>query len=228
MASSRARPSQRQRTRASLLAAAARLIADGRTPTTTEVADAAEVSRRTAYRYFPTQEQLLVESSLEGLRPEVEAAMAAVRAAPAGAGQDDVAWALARLDATILVMHDLVLEHEGLLRTIQRLTAGGATTPGVRPRGSRRVDWLTAAVDPVRKRLGQRRCARLISALCSCVGFDSLFVLRDIRGLTPTEALRLTRWMAAALLHAMVAEAPAPSPRQTRQRPKTAAVHNRP
>ena len=125
-------------------------------------------------------------------------------------------------------MHDLVLEHEGLLRTIQRLTAGGATTPGVRPRGSRRVDWLTAAVDPVRKRLGQRRCARLISALCSCVGFDSLFVLRDIRGLTPTEALRLTRWMAAALLHAMVAEAPAPSPRQTRQRPKTAAVHNRP
>ena len=56
---SRGRPKQWDRTRRSLLDAAARLIRAGHTPTTTEVADAAGVSRRTAYRYFPTQEQLL-------------------------------------------------------------------------------------------------------------------------------------------------------------------------
>lgn len=206
MSASRGRPGQRQRTRSRLLAAAGRLIAEGRTPTTTEVADAADVSRRTAYRYFPTQEQLLVESSLEGLRPQVEAAMERVRVVPARAGQDDVAWALARLDATVLVMHELTLQHEGLLRTIQRLTAGGATAPGVRPRGSRRDDWLTAAVEPIRKRLGPRRHARLVSTLCVCVGFDSLFVLRDIRGLDPGEAVRITRWMAAAMVRASVDE----------------------
>ena len=207
---SRDRPAQRQRTRARLLEAAAQLIAAGRTPTTTEVADAATVSRRTAYRYFPTQDQLLVESSLEGLRPKVEAAMEAVRLAPARAGQDDVAWALARLDATVKVMHDLALEHEGLLRTIQRLTAGGATSPGIRPRGSRRVDWLTAAVQPIRGRIGPRRFERLVSVLCTCVGWDSLFVLRDVRGLPPAEALRLTRWMAAAMVRASLADVPAP------------------
>jgi len=215
VSSSRGRPAQRQRTRSRLLSAAARLLAAGQTPTTTEVADAAAVSRRTAYRYFPTQEQLLVESSLEGLRPQVEAAMErAIAGAPRmGPGQGDVAHALARLDATVLVMHDLTLEHEALLRTIQRLTAGGATTPGVAPRGSRRIDWLTSAVAPIRKRLGARRFARLVSALCACVGFDSLFVLRDLRGLTPVEAVRVTRWMAAALVLASVDESKQPAQR---------------
>lgn len=207
------RPAQRGRTRRALLDAAARLIAAGQTPTTTEVADAAGVSRRTAYRYFPTQEQLLVEASLERLRPEVEAAIAGVEAVPAirspSGEEPDVAWALARLDATVRVMHRLTLEHEPLLRTIWRLTTGGATMPGVRPRGSRRIDWLTAAVEPLRPRLGPERFARLISALATCVGFDSVFVLMDLRGLDSREAERVTRWMAETVTRASVAEAAA-------------------
>lgn len=215
---SRGRPDQRGRTRRALLDAAARLIAAGKTPTTTEVADAAAVSRRTAYRYFPTQESLLVEASLERLRPEVEAAIAAVSALPAAAGAKlaedrDVAWALARLDATVRVMHRLTLEHEPLLRTIWRLTAGGATMPGVRPRGARRIDWLTAAVEPLRARLGPERFARLVSGLATCVGFDSLFILRDLRGLAPDEAERVTRWMAEAMARASVTEAAAAAER---------------
>jgi AcrR family transcriptional regulator len=210
MDSSRGRPAQRGRTRKALLDAAALMIARGRTPTTTEVADAAGVSRRTAYRYFPTQEQLLIESSLERLRPEVEAAIAAVEAMPlrvaTNQGDEDVAWALARVDATVRVMHRLALEHEPLLRTMQRLTAGGAVAPGVRPRGSRRIDWLTAAIEPLRSRLGPERFARLVSALATCVGFDSLFVLMDLRGLSPAEAEKLTRWMAETVVRAGVAE----------------------
>ncbi len=116
-------------------------MAEGPTPSVSEVADAADVSRRTAYRYFPTQDQLLVEASLEVLRPEVEAALAA--ALPATAGPtDDVAQAEARLDAAVTVMHRLALENEPLLRTMIRLTAGRASD--ARPvRGYRRVEWLT-------------------------------------------------------------------------------------
>jgi AcrR family transcriptional regulator len=212
MERSRGRPAQRGRTRKSLLDAAARLVAKGQTPTTTEVADAADVSRRTAYRYFPTQEQLLIEASLEGLRPQVEAAIASVREMPFhGAACDDpeLEWAEARLDATVRVMHRLSLEHESLLRTIQRLTASGSTSPGIRARGSRRIDWLTAAVEPLRTRLGPARFAHLVSALATCVGFDSLFLLMDVRGLSPSEAEKVTRWMATAALRASVAEASA-------------------
>ena len=63
------RQRQKQRTRRLLLDAARTLLESGRQPTVTDVADAADVSRRTAYRYFPTQEKLLAESALEGLRP---------------------------------------------------------------------------------------------------------------------------------------------------------------
>lgn len=206
------RPGQRGRTRQALLTAGGRLIARGLTPTTTEVADAAGISRRTAYRYFPTQEQLLIEASLERLRPEVEAAIAVVESMPAlhvgrPDPEGDVSSALARLDATVRVMHRLTLEYEPLLRTIWRLTAGGATMPGVRPRGSRRVDWLTAAVDPLRPRLGPERFARLVSALTVCVGFDSTFVLMDLRGLAPADAERLTAWMAESIVRSSVADA---------------------
>jgi AcrR family transcriptional regulator len=205
------RPAQRGRTRAALLDAAATLIAKGLTPTTTEVADAARVSRRTAYRYFPTQEQLLVESSLERLRPQVEAAIESVQIVRVdvgeGSAEQDIALAVARLDATVRIMHRLTFENEHLLRTIQRLTAGGATTLGVRPRGSRRLDWLTAAVEPIRARVGPERFARLISSLATCVGFDAFFVLRDVRGLSKAESERTTRWMAEAMLTKTIADA---------------------
>jgi methylphosphotriester-DNA--protein-cysteine methyltransferase len=68
--SRRARPGQRQRTRKDLLQAASRLLKEGRRPSLDEVAEAASVSRATAYRYFPGMEALLLEASLESPFPK--------------------------------------------------------------------------------------------------------------------------------------------------------------
>ena len=199
------RGKQKRRTRMALLAGAARLIAAGETPSVTDVADATDISRRTAYRYFPTQDQLLIEASLEALRPEVEAAVAA--ALPEGGSPlDDIALAQLQLDATVRVMHRLAHKNEALLRTMIRLTTGRVA--GTRPvRGYRRVEWLTAAVAPVRGGLGKARFSRLVSALVSCVGMDSLFLLQDTQGLTPAAAERVTLWTARALLATSLREA---------------------
>ena len=59
------RANQRRRTRKDLLEAAGRLLKDGRTPSLEEVAEAALVSRATAYRYFPSIEALLREAALD-------------------------------------------------------------------------------------------------------------------------------------------------------------------
>ena len=61
---SKGRESQKKRTRKALVAAATALIRDGRQPTVAEVAEAAEISRATASRYFPSQEMLLAEVAL--------------------------------------------------------------------------------------------------------------------------------------------------------------------
>ncbi len=203
---------QRRRTRVALLQSAATLVRAGKNPTVAEVADAADVSRRTAYRYFPTQEQLLVEASLEGTRAEVEAALSAALPDDAvgadGKPLDDVALAEARLEAAVKVMHRLTLENEPLLRTMIRLTAGGAAgQEAPRPRGYRRVEWLTSAVLPVKSRLGAARFERLVSALTSCVGMDALFLLQDTRGLSPRAAERVMQWTARSLLSASIVEA---------------------
>ena len=56
------RANQKARTRAAIVDAAERLRkTEGETPTVARAAEEAGVSRATAYRYFPTQEALLVE-----------------------------------------------------------------------------------------------------------------------------------------------------------------------
>src|SRR5919199_875057 len=74
---------QRRRTRAAIVTATADLLAAGRTPSIAEIADAADVSRRTVYEYFPTVEQLLLDATV-GLISE-----AAVDEAFAAASEED-------------------------------------------------------------------------------------------------------------------------------------------
>ena len=209
------REKQKGRTRNALLAAASRLIAQGRTPTVADVADAADVSRRTAYRYFATQEQLLVEAALEGLRPRIEHEIVSGSGSPGTSGpRDDTAdpdeTIEARLDRTVRAVQRNAVENEALLRTMIRLTVGpnpaDATVP--RRRGYRRVEWIELALAPARERLDARSHERLVAALAVCLGIDALVVLKDLCGLTATEAESTCRWMAQALLHTSLDESP--------------------
>ncbi|HEX9207415.1 MAG TPA: TetR/AcrR family transcriptional regulator [Steroidobacteraceae bacterium] len=194
---------QKQRTRRDLLATAGRLIAEGRHPTVTEVADAAGVSRRTAYRYFPAQQKMLVEAALEGVRPEVEAA---IGAAPPGR---TVAEMEQRLDVLVRAVQELAVRNEHRLRTMIYLTVLEQPLPGMRARGSRRIEWIELAVAPLKPRLGKATYARLVSALALIVGIEALVVLRDLRGLSEAQALQASQWMARAVLHEALREAAA-------------------
>ncbi len=171
-----------------------------REPTIDEVADAADVSRRTAYRYFPTHEQLLTETTLEAVRPEVERALARVR------WQDD---AEARLDQLVQTVQRLTLEQEHLLRSMIRLTVERRSEKGW-VRGQRRVEWIEAAIEPLRDRLSPDEFERLVSALSFCLGIEAVLVLRDVRGLSARKSTEVARWAASALLHAAVQGASRP------------------
>ncbi len=79
-----------------------------------EVADAAAVSRATAYRYFPSQELLLAEAALDLAVPNIAELLADPLLA------DDSA---ARLDAVIGAIHALVVAHDQPLRALLRLSS---------------------------------------------------------------------------------------------------------
>src|SRR4029079_4528634 len=63
------RARQKQRTRDQLIAAARELIKAGDTPSVEEVAEAAGISRPTAYRYFASQVELLAAAFPETATP---------------------------------------------------------------------------------------------------------------------------------------------------------------
>jgi AcrR family transcriptional regulator len=189
----RRREGQRRRTRKAILDAAVELLRRGESPTVAEIAEAADVSRRTVYLYFPTLEHLLADAALDAARADVE---------PRFESSGDPAE---RVEALVRAVQQGFAETEQLGRTIIRLTVGAPRTsaPGGAPRrGYRRVEWIERALEPLRGSLPPERFERLVSALTLLIGWESMIVLEDIRALSPADAEDVCVWAARALLAA--------------------------
>jgi AcrR family transcriptional regulator len=85
------REKQRRRTRADLLRAARKIIEQGGQPTVAEVADAAGISRATAYRYFSKPGEMVREALLDA---EADAIQTTLPAGGNADGPQDVATQL--------------------------------------------------------------------------------------------------------------------------------------
>jgi AcrR family transcriptional regulator len=191
---------QRRRTRAAIVAAAADLLRSGRTPSINEVAEAADVSRRTVYLYFPTLEQLLIDATL-GMLSQA-AVDEAIDAADTGGDVTE------RVTAMIRAVSAMSAETLPLGRSLIRLTVDSPdSTKQAQPRrGYRRIAWIERALEPLRPQLDTARFERLVSALAMVTGWEALIILQDLRGLTPPEQAETSAWAAQALVRAALHE----------------------
>ncbi|MGG5821974.1 TetR/AcrR family transcriptional regulator [Falsiroseomonas sp. HW251] len=199
------RANQKERTRAALVTAAAELLRGGSAPTVAEAAEAAKVSRATAYRYFPTQEALLLEiSDLATMVAPVEAALAAL---PADGDPE------ARLLQLVDGLNAVLFANEAPMRTALRAyldawlegRRAGDESPAVRE--GRRRRYLDRVLEPVRQELTEREWHRLRAALSLTLGSEAMVVMKDVCRLGDAEALEVLRWTAAMLLRAALATA---------------------
>ena len=170
------------------------------------MAEAAGVSRATAYRYFPTQEALEVE--LRGTAPladRVDEALAALTDEDA----DE------RLLLVLDTFNPLMIAEQATMRTALRVyqdtwlrsrRAGRDDPPPVRQ--GRRMRWLDTVLEGVDLPDEQRR--RLQAALALTIGGDSISIMKDVCHLDDEEALTVLRWAATALLEAGISGARAP------------------
>ena len=123
------REAQRRRTRQAIVGAAAELLAEGRTPSISEIAEAADVSRRTVYMYFPRSSTC---SRTRRSRPRGS------RWSPSRAA-DDVAE---RLEALVRAMQSSALATEELGRIIIRHTIEAREADeATRLRGAATAAW---------------------------------------------------------------------------------------
>lgn len=190
------RDNQKRRTRRALVETAGRLIAAGGRPSVAEVAEAAEISTRTAYRYFPSVEQLMVEAALEATRQNMELSI------EAGRPDEPVSERVERL---VDALAQMTVANEDLLRQVIKFTVDrDPIEPGVPPRPARRLEYVERALTPLQSRLDPADLDRLTFALTVVMGIESVLVLRDICGLDSEEILSVQHWAAGALVRAAV------------------------
>jgi AcrR family transcriptional regulator len=190
------RTAQKMRTRRALIDAARALIVSGVTPTVEDAADAALISRTTAYRYFPNQHDLLVAAY-----PEME-----LRSLLGEHPPDDVE---ARLDAVVDEYLRVTIDNEASLRAALRLSLDPRETHREKllMRQGRVIPWLKDALEPLRGRLSEQAVERLVYAIRAAAGIEALVWLCDIAGLSREEAKDLMMWSARSLLQSALAEA---------------------
>lgn len=194
------RNNQHLRTRKDLLLAAARLLKDGRKPTMDEVAEAALVSRATAYRYFPSVESLLVEAPLDGATPDP----AIFFAAESSREPEE------RLDRAEAALHRMVYQNEAQLRMMlaNSLTVRGTENSDstIPPRQNRRTPLIEAALAPARQRFSNQGYENLRAALALIFGTEAMLVFRDVLPLSERKARKVKSWAIRALVRAALQE----------------------
>ena len=186
-----------------MLETATRLMQGGVTPSVSEVAEAAEVSRATAYRYFPSQAALVHAVVDEALGPILTWKSSSKSAERRVAGLVDTAMPrIEAFEATFKAALKLSLEQWAQRR---------AGTLGAEPPFKRghRVDLLQMAIAPLKNKLPEAKFQRLAKALSLVYGLEVLIVLKDLWGLEFEETTEVAGWAASALVRAAVAESAA-------------------
>jgi AcrR family transcriptional regulator len=188
------RSNQRRRTRKDLLEAASRLMRNGAKPSLEEIAEAALVSRATAYRYFANLDDLLIEAALDMRMPEPETMF------PPGEPENP----LARLGRVDDAFDAMMAANEATLRlmlssAVQRPRNGPDDPPR---RQNRRSPLIEAALAPWRDTFEPAAFDRLNKALALVVGTEGMIVFKDVLALDDDEAKAVKAWAMAALVAA--------------------------
>jgi len=168
----------------------------GRKFTLEEVAEEAQVSRATAYRYFSSIDALLVESPIDGAVPDPDDLFR-------GVSLDDPVERLARVETAL---HDMISANEPSLRlmlaqSLQRNTNGGGGDD-LPIRQNRRTALIEAALMPARRRFKPSEFKALTNALALIVGTESMVVFKDVVQMDETDARKVRRWAIRALVEA--------------------------
>ncbi|CCV11424.1 Transcriptional regulator, TetR family [Mesorhizobium sp. STM 4661] len=183
-----------------MLETATRLMQEGATPSVSEVAEAAEVSRATAYRYFPSQAALVQAVVGEGLGPILT--WHSSSADPERRVAELFDTAMPRIEAFEATFK------AALKLSLDQWARRQAGTLGSEPAFTRghRVDLLKDAIAPLKGQMPPREFKRLAQALSMIFGVEVLIVLKDIWGLDSRRMRSVAQWAAGALVRAAVAE----------------------
>ena len=184
----------RARTRRLLIETAMKMFDSGAFPSITEVAAVAQLSRATAYRYFPTQSALVSAIVTETLSP-----MKSWRPSQEEVGD--------RVEELLTFAFPRMLEHEGTLRAALHLslTQWAQSRSNDNPdkeklaRGNRKA-LLQHVIEPLHSELPPHLVERVVHALSLVYGSEIFLVMKDIWGCDNDQLQDIGKWIARAII----------------------------
>jgi AcrR family transcriptional regulator len=200
------RRNQELRTRKDLLAAAGRLLKQGRMPNMDEVAAEALVSRPTAYRYFRSIDSLLNEAALNE----------AVELSTEALAQSDSLDPEQRLLEAEAAMHRSTWDHEAQLRVLLANSVSRDPADETVPvRQNRRLPLIEAALAPARERIAEEDYVRLCGALALVFGTEAMIVFRDVLSVDEETAREVKAWAIRTLVRGALSPSTEPPCQKT-------------
>lgn len=193
-----------------LIKYAMKMFEEGAFPSVSELAIAAQVSRATAYRYFPTQSDLISAVVDECLKPMI-------------VWQPENTRVEDRVEELLDFAFPQMLKHEGALRAAlllslqqwaeERSSASheekiDTNAKNKLVRGHRK-QTLSMVTEPLNKELAPELVEKVNHALSVVYGSEVFMVLKDIWQLDNDGVQSVTSWMAKAILNQARADAQA-------------------
>lgn len=195
-----------------------KLMEEGAVPSVSDVAEAAEVSRATAYRYFPSQAAMIQAAVDEALGPVL-----GWKSDSSDAGQrvaDLIAFAYPRMESFEAVHRAALWLALDQWSRRQAGTLGGETRI---VRGNRKA-LLRQALAPLAGVMDAQAFDKAAQSLSLIFGIEAIVVLKDIWGLDDEQARKVAQWASAALVEAAISESSAPPEADVSRQSKSKAA----
>lgn len=186
----------RKRTHHLLVTTALSLFEQGVLPTVSELATHAGVSRATAYRYFPTQSDLISAT--------VDASLAPIIAWTPDA-EDNTQQRITKL---LNLAYPQMFQHEGALRgalqvSLQQWAKERQSSEYSEKRLIRghRKDILLKVIEPLKADYPEEMWDKVIKSFSLIYGSEVFLVMKDIWKMDDQQVIDMTQWMAKAILN---------------------------
>lgn len=199
------RVNQKRRTRDALLAAARDILDEGKIPSIADAADGALIGRTTAYRYFTSQDQLILEASLGEVVEDIDKATREDVTKSGDPGE--------RVDRILEAVHGRITTHEAAFRAIIRMSLekearlGTGQHEEIRLLGGRRMTWMRHALEPAADKLSASEFDDLVAAVAMLAGAEAFISLKDGCQVEDAEdRSRIIRWAVQLIVAAALAK----------------------
>ncbi|HHR5901344.1 TPA: TetR/AcrR family transcriptional regulator [Providencia alcalifaciens] len=192
----------RKRTYNLLVSTAVELFEKGAMPSVSELAIEAGVSRATAYRYFPTQSDLIAATVNVSLGP-------ILTWKPQSEKTEE------RIDELLRYAFPRMFAHEGVLRAALQTSlqqwALGRSSPSPESEEKRlergnRKDILAMVTLPMKSEFPEEIINKVIKAFSVIYGSEIFLVLKDIWKLDNDQVTEIAQWMAKAIINQAIAD----------------------